>query len=336
MAMHDAVMTTPLRDGEARPGTNGEASFRDEVCLPFLLRAQNSDGGWGYRPGQRSAVEPTSWTLLALADLFDSSAFQQTARRGTDWLLAAQLPDGSWPAYPGQSEGCWTTALAGLALHMHGQSPQAVAKGFDWLCNAWPGEGTLWRRVQHRLFVRSNVVRQNLSLRGWSWTPGTSSWVEPTAYTLILLHHLHADALPRRVEKRRRLAEAMLYDRTCPSGGWNSGNPLDYGVPGEPLVGPTVWALLALQNHRERAENQQGLEWLARAYEGIQGPASLVLAHMCLHAYGRPVIGLESCVRRLHAANGFLESVPVMAWAAMALEPGCRWLRWKRSGARES
>ena len=29
----------------------------------------------------------------------------------------------------------------------------------------------------------------------------------------------------------------MLYDRMCPGGGWNCGNPKVYGVAGEPLVG---------------------------------------------------------------------------------------------------
>ncbi len=329
-------MTTSLPDGVHWPARNGEASFRDKTCLPFLLEAQNSDGGWGYRPGQHSAVEPTSWTLLALAGLSELSGIEPAAPRGMDWLLAAQLPDGSWPAYPGQREGCWTTALASLALHIHGHAQEAVAKGFDWLCDAWPAEGSLWRRLQHRLSRSSGVVRQNPSLRGWSWTPGTSSWVEPTAYALVVLHHLYPDALPRRVARRQRLAEAMLYDRMCPGGGWNSGNPFVYGAAGEPLVGPTVWALLALQDHRESAENQESLDWLARAYDHMQGPASVALAHMCLKTYGRPAEGLESTLRRLYATNRFLENIPVAAWAAIALEPRCRWLHWGRSGASES
>ncbi len=299
--------------------------------MPFLREAQNADGGWGYRPTHRSAVEPTCWALLALAGLAE---FERARGRGRDWLLAAQLPDGSWPAFAGQKEGCWVTPLACLALHEDRAAPDAVGKGLDWLCDSWPGEGSLWRRLQQRLFVPSNVVRQNPSLRGWSWTPGTSSWVEPTAYGLMLLRNLFPDGLPRRVARRRQLAEAMLYDRMCPDGGWNSGNPFVYGVAGEPLVGPTAWALLALQDSRERAENQKSLEWLASAYEQAQGPGSLALAHLCLEIHGRATRPLEPALRRSYEANGFLESVPVAAFAALALSPAGGWLRWTAGGAR--
>jgi hypothetical protein len=31
----------------------------------FLVRGRNPDGGWGYRGGAASRLEPTSWALLA-------------------------------------------------------------------------------------------------------------------------------------------------------------------------------------------------------------------------------------------------------------------------------
>ncbi len=141
--------------------------------------------------------------------------------------------------------------------------------------------------MMQAIFGKRNLVRQNAALRGWSWTPGTSSWVEPTACALILLHELHGSKpFPPDAEKRRALAEAMLYDRMCPGGGWNSGNAEVYGVAGQPLVGPTVWALLALQKYRERAENQEALRWLLATQEQIEGPGSLALAHICFRVYG--------------------------------------------------
>ena len=301
--------------------------------MRFLREVQNPDGGWGYRPANRSAVEPTCWALLALAGTHEGTGLERAASRGRDWLLATQLPDGSWPAFPGQQEGCWVTPLACLALREHDAAPDALAKGLNWLCDAWPGESTLWQRLRLRLFAPSSQVRQNHSLRGWSWTPSTGSWVEPTAYALILLRNLFPGVGPRRVLKRRQLAEAMLYDRMCPEGGWNSGNPFVYGVAGDPLIGPTVWALLALQKHRERAENRKSLDWLAGVYEQAQGPGSLALAHICLETYGRAPWPLEPELKRLYQMNRFLENVVVAAFAAMALDPAAGWRRWAAGGA---
>src|SRR5712692_10728560 len=317
------------------PTVAGRVPFVDQVLLPFLLEAQNSDGGWGYRPVHRSGVEPTCWTVLALAGSPERSECAAAVSRGRDWLLGTQLADGSWPAFQGRNEGCWVTSLACLALHKKGDAPGAVDRGLQWLCNAWPGEGSFWRRLLARLNRANKVTRQNSALRGWSWTPGTTSWVEPTACALLLLRNLFPQALPPAAAKRQQLAEAMLYDRMCPDGGWNSGNPLVYGVAGAPLVAPAAWALLALENHRERAENQKCLNWLALAYEQIQGPGSLALAHLCLRTYGRPAPPLEPPLERLYAANRFLRNVPVTAFAAMALAPQCGWLRRTAAGARQ-
>jgi prenyltransferase beta subunit len=90
-------------------------SFAEQGCVPFLRKAQNQDGGWGYSPGAVSRVEPTAWVLLALAGFADP-AHGDAIQRGADWLLSAQLRDGSWSAFPGQEQGCWVTALGCLAL----------------------------------------------------------------------------------------------------------------------------------------------------------------------------------------------------------------------------
>jgi hypothetical protein len=119
--------------------------------------------------------------------------------------------------------------------------------------------------------------------------------------------------------KRRQLAERMLYDRMCPGGGWNSGNPLVYGVAGVPRVGPTVWALLALRDESERAEIQMSLDWLEGAYGTIHGAASLALAHRCLAAYGRRVSPLAPALGKLYPQNRFFENVLTNAWIILTL-----------------
>ena len=273
------------------------------------------------------------------------------------WLGDAQLPDGSWPAFVGQRQGCWVTALACMALQewssanpfssVRGSSNQApdppgsglawghsslvtrhpsldessdrVARGLRWLCKTWPAEGNFWWQFRRRFRKQGLVVRQDSSLRGWSWTPGTASWVEPTSYALIAFNRSPKKLHPHKASRRHELAVRMLYDRMCPEGGWNSGNPLVYGVAGKPRVGPTVWALLALQVYRDRPENRKSVDWLEHVYPHIRGPGSLVLAHFCLKTYERPVPPLEPTLSELWQKNAFFDNPLVMAWAAIAL-----------------
>ena len=122
------------------------------------------------------------------------------------------------------------------------------------------------------------------------------------------------------------MAERMLYDRVCPGGGWNAGNPLVYGVPGVPRIGPTVWALLALRRDKDRSINRQSVEWLERTYDNICSPSSLALAHLCLKAYGRSAPPIETELYRFYQRNQFLQSVPVVAWASLAVNGIPGWL----------
>jgi hypothetical protein len=296
--------------------------------LPNLLRrAQNADGGWGYRHGQSSATEPTAWSILALQT--HESPSGETLSSAFEWLRKAQSDAGPWPTGSGKEAGCWVTALACLALLNQQKPPEdAILRGNRWLCDTWPAEGNLvWRFRQRWNQKSATVVRQNHSLRGWGWTPNTASWVEPTAYALILLQNAPQMLLPAKAVQRMRLGEKMLYDRACPGGGWNAGNPLVYGVPGVPRVGPTAWALLALRNYQDRSANLEGLAWLERSYESLRSPGSLALAHLCFQVYGRRAGSIEHKLRELYSNNQFLQSIPVIAWASLALAGVPGWLK---------
>jgi len=314
-----AVMTERKKEGNL--------PFREEYCLPFLLSAQNSDGGWGYHPESQSSVEPTAWATLALQG--DLGRHAEPVDRASKWLRQTQLTEGAWPRTAGGHPGCWVTALACLALIEHAKAPDAgILKGLQWLSDSWPAEGNWWWRLRQRWHKSPGmVVRQDHTLRGWSWTPGTASWVEPTAYVLILLRNIPEQLYPAGASKRRQLGERMLYDRACPGGGWNAGNPMVYGVPGEPRIGPTAWALLALRDYENRPENRTSLDWLERNYENITGPGSLALAHLCFRVYGRPAPPLEPKLSGLYGENHFLRNVVVAAWACLALGSIPAWLR---------
>lgn len=307
------------------PATTGPLQQR---CVSFLQQTQNEDGGWGYRLRHRSAVEPTCSAIAALNETQSAESIS-ALERACGWLDRVQLPDGSWPCFPGQATGSWATALACMALGSRDQSPERISRALLWLRDNRPAESGFWWRIRNQIFKRS-VVDQDSSLVGWSWIPGTASWVEPTAYCLILLRAIPDRLHPSGMDKRRELAEKMLYNRMCPGGGWNSGNPLVYGVAGEPRVIPTAWALLALSEHASRAENSKSLDWLEGHYKQIRGPASLALAHLCLRFNGRLVPQLEPEAERLYSMSQFFEDTLSTAWMALALTREPKWLGFVR------
>jgi len=304
--------------------SGGVWSLVDRAYLARLRSLQNSDGGWGFYAGCESRIEPTSWALIALQEFSSSSGPDEPLERGLRFLTAAQLPDGSWASAPGQREGCWVTSLASWALLAHPQHSASLLRGLRWLHDDRPRDsGFLWRMAQ-KLANRQRVSTQSASFSGWSWTPHTASWVEPTCYALIVLHAAAAAPLSN-LPKRRRLAEAMLYDRMCPGGGWNCGNPRVYGVAGQPQVGPTVWALIALHD-ADRHENRESLDWLEGTQDTIVGPESLALAHLGLGLHGRQNSTLAERLQSSQDSDKIPWSVQALAWTALAFSERPKWL----------
>jgi hypothetical protein len=303
-----------------------ESSNAAQICLPFLRESQNSDGGWGYRPGTPSRVEAACWALFALWEPSQRSvgdrAVGDRARveRARDFLQKTQLTNGSWPAAPGEETGCWVTSLCCLSLTTTGDGTQnsTIDSGLRWICNDWPSDSTLWRRFLARFSSERDVAPINYSYRGWGWTPETSSWVEPTSFALLALEGVTSGELTVLAGRRRSLATSLLFDRMCPGGGWNAGNPVVYGAAGEPSVVPTVWALLALRNLPPRDEVTVSLNWLERAASESQSPASAALARICLRTYGRVIPAGAPGLNELLRNNEFLSSVPVAAWVVLA------------------
>src|SRR5580704_14025622 len=295
-----------------------EKPFVEEVCLPFLRNAQNGDGGWGFHPQSESRVEPTCWAVQALSESSNREA-EMGVVRGLQFLRAAQLADGSWPSTPEEKSGCWVTSLGCWVLLAAADSSGAATAGIDWVCQDWPGGTTRWRRFLASFSTERELHPVNRSYRGWGWTPGTSSWVEPTSFALISLEQAPRDLLPPEAIQRRELATAMLYDRMCPGGGWNCGNPLVYGVAGEPLIVPTVWALLALRHDPMRPENVMSLDWLVHNIASIRSGGSLALAKICLETYGRKWPADAPTLADLHENSGFFQSVQVVAWSCLAI-----------------
>lgn len=263
--------------------------------------------------------------LLALRECGSLATVSEAVAGGFRFLQASQLPDGAWPASPDSREGCWVTSLACWALLGVPEYCDIVDHGLAWLCSDEPGETRLWWRVLRRLLGAHRVAKQKVSCYGWSWTPGTASWVEPTSFALIALSSARARRLPA-AARRLRLAEAMLYDRMCAGGGWNCGNPMVYGVPGEAQVSTTAWALLALRRHVKRRENQLSVQWLEQAWPKMLSPASLAVAHLALDACGRDSADLGLALRKAFDTSETPWNIPSAAWATLAVGGSRNWL----------
>jgi len=312
--------------------TKALATFHND-CLSSLKNLQNADGGWGFHSGEQSRAEPTSWAVRAL-DSPEQGFRAGELRNAADFLHSKQLADGSWPAAAGMNSGTWVTSLTCAVLAADEKSAANVTAGLKWLCDDLPRDSSPWRRFVRRMRKEPRISEQNDSYRGWGWTPKTSSWVEPTAFALMALRDAAAEQLPKNASTRRDLAVALLYDRMCPGGGWNCGNPRVYGVDGDALVLPTCWALLALRGSERAAQKKDApempgralsLAWLQKEFAKIESAASLAVARMTLENYGIQPPQAERDLRDWTARELAEQGTHVLAWACMAANPARRW-----------
>lgn len=215
-----------------------------QLRLARLRAVQNADGGWGYFPGKQSWLEPTCYALLALyKDAPSQAAWDRAWRLMRSW----QNADGGWRPNAVVPHANWTTALC-VTLHcIHGVFDGQFGKGVDWLLSTRGNEGSLLERA---VAIVQPLVEYDRRFKGWPWTPDASSWIEPTAHSLLALKkvrrsqpHLATGKLAERIQE----AESMLADRRSKDGGWNHGNKrvLYTDLPSYPET--TGVALMSLQ-----------------------------------------------------------------------------------------
>jgi hypothetical protein len=322
LGMNTLEMSDPLERAKVAPASTGRI-LRSE-CLLLLRELQNADGGWPFHAGEQSRVEPTCWALRAL---FASEPYadDQVFRKAARFLQTSQLVDGSWPATSQMSKGSWVTSLACSVLSGDALSTDSVKAGLKWICEDFPRDSSPLRRFVQSLRPKSATVSQNDSYRGWGWTPRTASWVEPTSFALMALQDAGPQQLPKNAAERCNLAVSLLYDRMCPGGGWNCGNPRVYGVDGDALVLATCWALLALRDAPEKPGGTLSLAWLQKEFSKIESAGSLAVARMTLQNYGIEPSAANRTLQDWTAENFSEQGTHVLAWACMALDPTRRW-----------
>ncbi len=269
------------------------------------------------------AVEDLCLLILALR-AHNDAGHQRTFER----LLSLQNRDGSWPCFAGaDNEGCWVTALALTTLLAHGSAPDSVPIAIDWLTRSRGREaGWFW---QWKFRTIDTSVPFDPSAFGWSWVPGTTSWVIPTAFTLIALRQSATVNPGARGTLRERVGTGarMLFDRACPGGGWNAGNSVGFGVPYAAYPDATAIALLALKGYEQQPCVDDSLAWLLRRIADCTSPYSLAWAILALTSYrhGRADVqdSISGIARRLIALlqkNVTGEESSTLAVSLMAIE----------------
>jgi hypothetical protein len=213
----------------------------------------------------------------------------EARERGRQWLRTVRNRDGSWGYLAGEAGRAEPTVLALAA----GPEPEWLAGA--WLTSQEPSWPLLllpalgWQRSQAdckaaltwMLATRSEPVPDmdgfDGGLPGWSWVAGTAGWVEPTAYALLSLRRAEPGAAA--VAE----AQALLVDRQCQDGGWNYGNPRVLGTELAGHLGPTGWAVMALE---PGPAAERGMDFLQGA---LSEPSTLSLAllALCAARHGR-------------------------------------------------
>lgn len=249
----------------------------------FLLQTQRADGSWPYHAGGAGYPEPTCYALLALPE-----AEVSARERGLVWMEQRSAVTGA-VTLENDPAPHWTTSLA-LFTFAELAAPEAWCTRCAEFLLSWEGV-----RVDP-----DPAIPLDPRLRGWPWTEGAFSWVEPTSYALLALKRAGYGTHSRVAE-----GERLLLDRICGGGGWNYGNREVLGRSLEPMLDTTAWALLALQGGAGvAAAVAEGLAILERQVTQYPATLTLSLAILAGEVWEQPVEEWVSLLRRRQRIDG--------------------------------
>lgn len=283
-------------------------------ALEFLVHTQTTAGGWGYDADGEGFIEPTAAVLLALHQTPQANQVEEEALgKAVEWTVRSQNSDGGWGICPLDRESGWQTAWAVYALGKLGQAEAERLQGLQWLL----GEEVMQYTDSELLSAGEAVAKIDFSIRGWPWLPGESSWVEPSALTLLAL-----TTNPSLAGSTDRVKEAVLYlrDRRCTGGGWNVGNPVMFDALFPARINPTAWAVLALAEVSPKDILPEDLQVLREEMHRDGGTMGFAWGLIALHKLGDEDAEASARLASLQQADGSWGSNPYLtATACLAL-----------------
>ena len=152
--------------------------------VSYLVKQQNSDGGWGFSPTAGSDADDTGAVLQALAA--GGRRGSAAMRRGVAYLKRTQHPDGGWGQMPSQPSNAQSTSWVAQGLVAAGRNPARFR-----------------RRGRSPLRFLASLQRSDGAIRYSRRSAQTPVWV--TAQALVALRRkafpLKPAAVPRRVAR---------------------------------------------------------------------------------------------------------------------------------------
>src|SRR5580693_5603558 len=251
-----------------------------ESRLEFLRKNQNPDGGWGYFPGKRSWLEPTTYATLAL---HGTAGAEDGLDRSWKLVQSWQTSEGSFRPSGQVEGGTWVTAHAVTLASVRGVYSDNVRRSVDWMLSVVGAEhNTLMRAASFFHLLKSKM---DVSHAGWPWREGNAAWIEPTVHTLVALKKVAGNYRSGELESRVRDGEALVLSRRCSDGGWNCGNPnvLDFDLPSYPET--TALALLGIQG-RASPELERPLAVARRYREETKSSLAKAWLTIALRCHG--------------------------------------------------
>lgn len=223
----------------------------------FIVTAQNPDGGWGYKRGGMSYVEPSTFALMALFSPVGAGGSNvpdsryQAVLRGMAWLRSQQHSDGGWGVMKDDTESGWMTYPVVWLLNVMLKSAELTTyygkpedrnnldRARGWILDKGR-EPDVTQEVNVQV---KKLFRIESDYRGWAWGSNQAGWVIPTSLAMLAL----TVEDPPIMQQSREIINAKEYlrDRACPVGGWNVGNPWMLGKQLPPTMDATSFALIA-------------------------------------------------------------------------------------------
>lgn len=240
--------------------------------------------GFANKAGGRGRPDAAAWAVLALQA---AGSDAELVDKGRAQLVSAQLDDGRVCISSDQRDTIWPTPLAILAWQGSPKYRTAQQKAAQFLIEH---ADTLTQDAQDK------AIGYDTALRGWSWTLGAFSWVEPTALAIIALR-------AARYEDHHRVQDAvtLMMDRQLPDGGWNVGSPVIFGRPLRPMPENTGMALQSLCGLVPRQKVEKAISYAKAQLPLLHTPLSLAWTVLGLKAWGEQIDGQSDYFARVVA-----------------------------------